>query len=232
MAKTEKQIKAMERQEKLATEQFVEYKSFLAGVLWENFRKSYQTREEIQETWRKQYQYSAEMETFVKHWTRLFLRLLPTKDIDYSSPQFFKALVHKISGYLAKYICRQDELPGISNRQQNLDFDKYRNELYTELYTNNSYIKRRMTEFHKEQQREIARQQTAALRELALKETSQPTPSVKKEKRPRIQRPVESSDNGKLVHVVYTPEQIERLNKRRNKVLLKIRLDIEKAKEI
>ena len=157
MAKTEKQIKAMERQEKLATEQFVEYKSFLAGVLWENFRKSYQTKEEIQNTWRKQYQYSAEMETFVKHWTRLFLRLLPTQDIDYSSKHFFNTLIHKISIYLAKYICRQDEISSISKRKQNLDFDKYRNELYAELYTNNTYVMHRISEYNKENYNRIVK---------------------------------------------------------------------------
>lgn len=227
MAKTEKQIKAIERQEKLAEEQFVAYKAFLAGVLWENFRKSYQTKEEVQETWRTQYQYSTEMETFVKHWTRLFLRLLPANDIDYSGQRFFKALIHKISGYLAKYVCRQDEIPGISKRQQNLDFDKYRNELYAELYINNPYVKHRMCEYNKEQQREIARQQTAALREQALRE---PVEQPQKPKRPRIQRPVVLPESKTLVHVVYTPEQIERLNKRRNQILLKIKLEVQKHK--
>lgn len=142
-SRSEKTNKAFGLFTRFITEQFVE-----------KFGKSYMTVENVGNKWRTQVDYSIEAEHFLIEKSKLFLRMLDTKDSDNLNPQFLCSVIKSMADYLSKYTMRA-LIPANSKdcdeKQARKEAERF---LFEVLYINNSYIKNLLEKSHRKHQGE------------------------------------------------------------------------------
>lgn len=102
------------------------YKQYIAKEIYDNHGLGPRGKD----NWIESFPYSTSMESFIIKNTKLWIRLLDSRDSNSSNPQFLKALVNRIVVYLA------DWAENAPNRTKNSAIKA----LKRELWDNNSYI--------------------------------------------------------------------------------------------
>lgn len=150
MSKPEKLKKLHSVQNEFAQKQFEQYKLFITKEFIEAFGGSYQTAEQIQDSWRKEFEYSAEREEFLQFKTRVFIRMQPIQDGITNSPRYLKHLLHHICDYLSVFV---------NKKNAGLNRNVCTNELYETLYA--AYAQKVGDSYEKEKKRQWGLQQKA-----------------------------------------------------------------------
>ena len=112
--------------ETVADKLLAKYKEYIAKEIYENHGLGPRAKN----NWIESFPYSVKMETFVIKNTKLWIRLLDSRDSNSTNPQFLKALVNRIVAYLAQWA---EDAPK-RTRNSTVKF------LKNELWDNNSYI--------------------------------------------------------------------------------------------
>lgn len=112
--------------ETVADKLLVKYKQYIAEEVYENYGLGPCGKD----NWIGSFPYSTSMESFIIKKTKLWIRLLDSRDANSSNPQFLKALINRIVAYLA------DWAENAPNRTKNSTIRA----LKRELWDNNSHI--------------------------------------------------------------------------------------------
>lgn len=206
MAKTNNLKQLHNDQVELAKKTFAQYKDVIVEEFVEEFGGSYQTVDQVKDSWRTIFKYAPECEDFLKFRTRIFLRMLPSDEAIYRNPRFLRILVQLISDYLSVYIVRKDA---------NLKRNEVTAALYETLFNKNSCIQKKKNSFIREKQRAWG---------LAQKERREAKEREAKEKE---ERKAKRQSFINRVHIEKTPEEIARLEAKQVRVRI-----AEKRKEI
>ncbi len=111
---------------------FGDFARFISEQVIEKYGSSYETQEELRNSWRDKYEYRAEIEKFLIRKANLFIRTLNSRLPSSSDLGFLHALVREIADYLSRYTMRKK--PCMLRKEAI-------RELESELWDNNSYIK-------------------------------------------------------------------------------------------
>lgn len=135
-------------------DQLTQYARNISEHVIETYGGSYQTYQNIGDTWRTCFNYSQKIEDYILRETKLYIRMLNLRDGMATDPNFLYSFVDLISQYLAEYTVRK-------NPNQTKEAEHKR--LQQLLWNENKYIK-------------------ALLSHQALKRYSEKTPPRRKHK--------------------------------------------------
>lgn len=123
---------------------FASYTIYITDIMLEEYGPSYATRAEIRNTWRYKIPYTNEIENFLIFKTKMYIRLLDTRDSNSTNPQFLDALTQLMADYLSAYTMHNPE---------KLSRKKAKEILKQALYDNSAYIQSLLE--HQEIMREL-----------------------------------------------------------------------------
>ncbi len=114
-----------------AQKTFSTYTKYITEEFLDKYGASYSTVESIKNTWRHKTPYNKEVEDFLIFKSKMFIRLLDTRDSNSTNPEFLKALINLISDYLSAYT---------QNSPENIKRKKAKEQLNRILYNQSAYI--------------------------------------------------------------------------------------------
>lgn len=114
-----------------AQKTFSAYTKYITEEFLEKYGTSYSTAESVKNTWRHKTPYNKEVEDFLIFKSKMFIRLLDTRDSNSTNPEFLKALIDLISDYLSAYT---------QNSPENIKRKKAKEQLNRVLYDQSTYI--------------------------------------------------------------------------------------------
>lgn len=114
-----------------AQKTFSTYVKYITEEFLEKYGASYSTAESVKNTWRHKTPYNKEVEDFLIFKSKMFIRLLDTRDSNSTNPEFLKALIDLISDYLSAYT---------QNSPENIKRKKAKEQLNRVLYDQSTYI--------------------------------------------------------------------------------------------
>ena len=114
-----------------AQKTFSTYTKYITEEFLDEYGASYSTVESIKNTWRHKTPYNKEVEDFLIFKSKMFIRLLDTRDSNSTNPEFLKALINLISDYLSAYT---------QNSPENIKRKKAKEQLNRILYNQSAYI--------------------------------------------------------------------------------------------
>lgn len=115
---------------------FSAYAKYITEEFLEKYGASYTTSESVKNSWRYKTPYSKEIEDFLIFKSKMFIRLLDSRDSNSTNPEFLKALITLIADYLSAYTQNN---PEITNRK------KAKEQLNRALYNQSAYIQNLLT---------------------------------------------------------------------------------------
>lgn len=111
-----------------------DYISFISPLIITEHKHgiSYMDTVASRNKWREQIPYSNETEQFLINKSKLFIRMLDSRDSTSTNPVFLKALINEIADYLSAYTVRNPNVKRTRRTATKL--------MIQELWDNNSYI--------------------------------------------------------------------------------------------
>ncbi len=125
------------QQQTAARRTFSQYVKYITKIVLEEYGPSYANPNEILNTWRRLFPYSKTVEDFLIFKTKIFIRLLDSRDSNSTNPQFLQILITEIADYLSAYT-RQN--PNVHTRK------KAKMLLFDALYNQSAYIQNLLTQ--------------------------------------------------------------------------------------
>ncbi len=126
---------------------FAIYTRSISELFLDKYGASYATQENTRNTWRASAEYSRDAEEFLILQSRIFIRVLDSRDPNSTNPQFLKSLTNLMADYLSAYTKRNTIYHNRSEAKAALK---------RVLYTDFSYINRLL------EKQAAARRMTAA----------------------------------------------------------------------
>lgn len=114
-----------------AQKTFSAYTKYITEEFLEKYGASYSNAESVKNTWRHKTPYYKEIEDFLIFKSKMFIRLLDTRDSNSTNPEFLKALIDLISDYLSAYTQKSSE---------KIKRKKAKEQLNRILYNQSAYI--------------------------------------------------------------------------------------------
>jgi hypothetical protein len=130
-----------------------DYTYHITDLVIDHFGDSYQTSDQIKNSWRKEIQASSEIADFLILHTKSFVRLLTIPCA--KNPQFLKSLTINIADYLSVYFMRLDNASLCSLLKTSYKFQEpvtrksVTKELYNVFYNNFEYVQNIMSDAQK-----------------------------------------------------------------------------------
>ncbi len=82
---------------------FATYTRSISELFLDKYGASYATQENTRNTWRASAEYSRDAEEFLILQSRIFIRMLDSRDPNSTNPQFLKSLTNLMADYLSAY---------------------------------------------------------------------------------------------------------------------------------
>ncbi len=84
------------------------YTKQISELIISKYGPSYSTYEDVKNTWRNVIPYTKEIENFLIFQTKMYIRLLDSRDPNSTNLQFLSALIYLIADYLSAYTMHAD----------------------------------------------------------------------------------------------------------------------------
>lgn len=143
------------------------YTAYITELVMAEYGPSYTSVQTHGKQWRNIIKWTPEIEEFLILKSKMFIRLLDSRDSASTDPRFLLALTRLMADYLAKFCMMSPDVPTRKKAFKNL---------HTQLYDNFGYIQHLLNiQAQKRAQRDSYAQQYASPRQFSAKPTA-PTP--------------------------------------------------------